>query len=266
MKLGAIVSAVNSNPHYMSFVPLFIRAWTALFPELQVIVVLVANEIPTEFLEYRNHIRLAPVDPSISSVLAAQCIRLLWPRFVETEDAVLITDIDMIPLQRDYYVNPIKDVSNDTFVVYRHGLPIQLYMCYVAGTPSTWRKMFGEESYQTILKRWYSDVDVSDIQHNQCVPGCKSWYKDQIELTKAFNALSGPKKLYTDDETGFRRFCRSFLHHPVGSWTLHLIENRTLIRTLIRKGYFSDYHAISNTTHRDLNEFIINCLSESYIA
>lgn len=246
MKLGAVVSAVNLNPHYISFVPQFIRAWTTLFPDVELIIVLIAYEIPDDLLQYSKYLRLFPIDPEISSTLAAQCIRLLWPRYVETEDAVLITDIDMIPLQRDYYVQNIKDVSNDTLVVYRHGLPHELYMCYVAGTPAVWRGLFGEENAEDILERWHSEENV--------------WSKDQIELTKAFNAWTGPKKVYTDKETGWRRLCRSFLERPIGTPERDVIDSREKTRHLIRTGYLADYHAISNKTHRDYNEFVIDCL------
>ncbi len=246
MKLGAVVSAVNLNPHYMSFVPQFIRAWTTLFPKVELIIVLIAYEIPDEFLPYSKYLRLFPVDPEISSTLAAQCIRLLWPRYVETEDAVLITDIDMIPTQRDYYVQNIKDIPSDTLVVYRNGLPHELYMCYVAATPSVWRGLFGDESTEDILERWHSEENV--------------WSKDQIELTKAFYAWTGPKKVYTDQETGWRRLCRSFMERPPGTSERDFIENREKVRKFIRSGYIADYHALPNSQHREFNEFVVDCL------
>jgi hypothetical protein len=246
MKLGAVVSAVNLNPHYMSFVPQFLRAWTTLFPTLEIIVVVIADEMPSEFLPFSKYLRLFPVSSDISSTLAAQCIRLLWPRFLDTKDAVLITDIDMIPTQRDYYIQNIKNVSDDTIVVYRHGLPHELYMCYVAGTPATWRGLFGEEPAEDILARWHSEENV--------------WSKDQIELTKAFHAWSGPKKLYTDRETNWRRLCRSFMNRPPGTPERDLIENRERVRYFIRTGYIVDYHALSNETHREFNEFVVDCL------
>lgn len=260
MKLGAVVSAVNLNPQYTQFVPQFVRAWTTLFPSIQTVVLLIANEIPEELQPYKKYIQLVPVDSSISTVFASQCIRLLWPRFLDTSDAVLISDIDMIPLQRDYYVNAIKDISDDTFVVYRHGLPEELYMCYVAGTPVTWRGLFGEESHADILARWYSEVDLSDIEHDECLRGCKSWNKDQIELTKAFNAWKGLKHVYNDRDLEFRRLCRSFLERKPGTLERNLIENRHLLEFNIKSGLFADYHMISNESHADFNEFVLSCL------
>lgn len=247
MKLGAVVSAVNENPHYMSFVPQFLRAWTTLFPTVEIIVVVIADEMPVAFKPYEKYLRLFPVSSTgVSTVLAAQCIRLLWPRVVSTTDAVLITDIDMLPLQRDYYTAPIRDISDDTVVVYRHGLPDELYMCYVAATPTVWRGMFGDEPHLDIIKRWYDDANV--------------WNKDQTELTKAFNAWGGPKKLYTDREIGFRRICRSFLELPPERAEYQLLKNPELMRFYIQSGHFTDYHALANGGYSDLNEFVVDSL------
>lgn len=248
MKLGAVVSAVNLNPHYMSFVPQFLRGWTTLFPDVEIIIVVIADEMPEEFLPYAKYLRLFSIPKDISSVLTSQCIRLLWPRFVDTRDAVLITDIDMIPLQRDYYTKHIRNENDNTVVVYRHGLPEELYMCYIAATPKIWTELFGSESHLDILQRWYEESNV--------------WNKDQTELTKAFNNWSGTKRLYTDKETGFRRLCRSFLERNPNTVERQLIDDREKIKLLIRSGVFADYHALANTTYAEFNEFVIDCLKD----
>lgn len=230
----------------MSFVPQFLRAWTTLFPEVDIIVVVIADEMPTEFLPYQKYLRLFPVPPEISSVLASQCIRLLWPRFLSTTNAVLITDIDMMPLQRDYYTKHIETENEQTVVVYRHGLPHELYMCYVAATPTVWKEMFGDESHIDILQRWFTEENC--------------WSKDQIELTKAFNNWNGTKRIYTDKETGFNRLCRSFIYRKPDTIERQLIEDRVKIHFLIRSGFFTDYHALPNPEYTDFNEFVITCL------
>jgi hypothetical protein len=106
--------------------------------------------------------------------------------------------------------------------------------------------MFGEESHEDIINRWFSEANV--------------WNKDQTELTKAFNAWNGPKKIYTDKETGFRRLCRSFLERKPDTDERKLIEDKEKIRFYIRSGFLTDYHAISNKTHSDLNEYIVDSL------
>ena len=58
MKLGTIVTATDTNPLYLEFIPNFITAWNKLVPEADVHVVLISNEIPTEYMKYKDNIKL----------------------------------------------------------------------------------------------------------------------------------------------------------------------------------------------------------------
>jgi hypothetical protein len=252
MKLGTVVSAVNLNPKYTQFVGQFIKAWTTLFPEVNIVIVLVADDIPDELRAYKSYLHLFPVPEGMSDVLVSQCIRLLWPRFLDTEDGVLITDIDMFPMNRSYYTKPIANIRPDTVVVYRTdgvlvgGFPREIYMCYVFASPQSWRGLFGDESHEDILLRWAEE---------------SSWSTDQIELTKAYRQFNGPKIVLSDAQTGYRRLCRSFLNEQRGTPNRELFENRDLIRQLVWSEYFSDYHVPSNDTHQDTNDYVIGLLA-----
>ena len=79
MKLDCILTAVNENPLYIEFIPIFIKAWKGLVPEVDVKIVMVANEIPTEYKEYSNYIILFPPIENISTSFIAQYIRILYP-------------------------------------------------------------------------------------------------------------------------------------------------------------------------------------------
>ena len=252
MKLGTVVSAVNLNPRYTQFVGQFIKAWTTLFPEIRLIIVLVAEEIPDELRQYESYLHLFPAPEGVSDVLVSQCIRLLWPRFLDGNDGVLITDIDMMPMSRPYYVKPIAGISSDTVVIYRTngvfvgGNPREIFMCYVCASPMTWRGLFGDESHEDVLRRWSSNSD---------------WSTDQTELTKAYRAWNGPKITLADGQTGFRRLCRSFLERVRGTPERELFENRDFMRRLVWAEYFTDYHVPSNDTHGDVNDYVIGLLA-----
>ena len=47
MKIGTVLTASDLNPLYSEFIPNFIKAWSILFPEIDVVVVLVANSKQT---------------------------------------------------------------------------------------------------------------------------------------------------------------------------------------------------------------------------
>lgn len=247
-----MVSAVNLNPRYTQFVGQFIKAWTTLFPEIRLIIVLVANAIPEDLLPYEQYLHLFPAPEGISDVLVSQCIRLLWPRFLDSEDGVLITDIDMVPLNRKYYETAIAEVDRDAIVVYRSdgvfvsGSPREIYMCYVCASPRTWRGVFGADRHEVVLDKWVRD---------------SSWSTDQIQLSKAYREWNGPKVVLTDAKTGFIRLCRSYLNRPRGTPEREVFEDRALLRKLVWAEYFSDYHMPSNETHHDVNDYVIGLLA-----
>lgn len=252
MKLRTVVSAVNLNPKYTSYVGQFIKAWTTLFPEVNVVIVLVAEEIPDYLREHEKYLHLFPAPAGISDVLVSQCIRLLWPRFLDTTDGVIITDIDMFPMNRSYYEKPIASLSSDTVVVYRwdgvliNGTPREIYMCYICTSPRTWRGLFGDEPHEVVLKRWAEN---------------STWSTDQIELTKAYIQWNGPKKVLSDSETGYRRLCRTFLEMDMNTPHRQLFEDRNTMRRLVWAEYFSDFHAPANDTCRDIIDYVVDLLA-----
>jgi hypothetical protein len=222
MKLGTIVTATDTNPLYMDFIPLFIRTWKHFVPEADVTIILIATEIPEQLRDYAAHIRLFPPVTGMHTAFQAQCIRLLWPRDApRMEEGVLITDIDILPMQRDYYTRSIEPVSDDTFVCYRDVLlPSQLPMCYNVALPRTWTALFGTASAETIMRDWYKEYTG--------VPGEAGWYTDQIKLTEAFNAFAGQKCVLRDSDLGFKRLNRG--------------QFRTAEET--RRHTYVDYHAL----------------------
>jgi hypothetical protein len=252
MKLGTVVSAVNLNPKYTQFVGQFIKSWTTLFPEIDVVIVLVAESIPDELQPYADYLHVFPPPEGVSDVLVSQCIRLLWPRFLDTTDGVLITDIDMFPMNRKYYETPIAPLSSDTVAVYRtdgvfiRGNPREIYMCYVCTSPQSWRGLFGDDPHEVVLKRWAEDP---------------SWSTDQIQLSKAYAAWNGPKRVFSDSETKFLRLCRTFLEKNLMTPERQVFENRDLMRRLVWAEYFSDYHVPSNDSHRDINDYVVGLLA-----
>ncbi len=89
------------------------------------------------------------------------CIRLLLPALYP-DDVCLISDMDMMPMQREYFIDSVKDVHEDQFVIYRtHCLhpPKEEYpMCYVAGKGILYQDIFNIKSINeipVIVKKWF---------------------------------------------------------------------------------------------------------------
>lgn len=249
MKIGTVVTATDLNPLYSDFIPSFVKAWKAVIPEADVRIVLVADEIPPSLHPWAENLVLFKPIPGMLTAFQAQCIRLLYPREVQRDEGVLITDMDMLPGNRRYYVESAALAGKDRFVVYRDVcFPGEIAMCYNAAHPKTWTSMFGSEPTEVLLKRWYEGTGY-DGNH-----GGVGWGTDQVKFKQVWDAWNGPKVVLNDSITKFTRLDRI---HP---WNF---TNRTQLRNTILAGFICDYHCLRPySEHKDINDFIVSCLEE----
>jgi hypothetical protein len=252
MKLGTIVTACDSNPLYSDFIPSFIQCWSHLVPEADIHILYIAESLPPSLAPYSQYIRLLQPLPGMHTAFQAQCIRLLYPREVTRDEGVLITDMDMLPMNRSYYVDSIRGISDSAFVVYRDVcLPSEISMCYNVAHPATWRSLFGNTPTGTLLQEWYGPTGY-DGTH-----GGTGWNTDQLILVRAFNEWTGPKIILNDQITKFARLDRAM---PMDLWE----RERHRIRSLLLQGYFADYHCLRPYKEfRELNDWVVSCLQEN---
>ena len=116
MKLDCVLTAVNEKQIYIDFIPFFIKAWKKLYPLVDIKIILVADKIPDNFLKYKNNIILFKPLDNIFTAYISQYIRLLYPCILKYKNGVLITDIDMIPMNKTYYTVNIEKHDNDKFI------------------------------------------------------------------------------------------------------------------------------------------------------
>jgi hypothetical protein len=250
MKIGTILTATDTNPLYMDFIPLFVKTWSSFIPEADICIVLIADTIPQEMLEYSKYIRLVSPIPGIHTAFQAQCIRLLYPREISRDEGVLITDMDMLPMNRSYYVDSIKDIPNDHFVVYRDVcLPNDIPICYNIARPSTWSSVFGTESTTKLLEEWYANTEYDGIH------GGEGWGTDQSLLLSCFNQWNGPKTILNDSITKYNRLDRT---------NVLQFQDKDVLRKQILNGEFSDYHCLRPyNEYKELNDFIVESTMKS---
>jgi len=174
MKLKTALTACNENPMYLDFWPQVHYAWTHL--QVRPIMVLVADRIP-DHIEYPNDIVLfKPLGPNISTAWTAQVVRIFYPSLIETKDAVIISDIDMVPMNKDFFHNAIKNVRDDTFFCYRDVLRNEdmLPICYNAATQKTWQRMNLVSDIQQLRQAMIQLYNTSEDR----------WTTDQEELLR----------------------------------------------------------------------------------
>ncbi len=223
-----------------------------MLPDADVCIVLIADEIPPAYQPYSEYIRVCPPVPGMHTAFQAQCIRLLYPRQIARDQGVLITDMDMLPMNRSYYVDSIASLATDAFVVYRDVcLPGEISMCYNVAHPSVWTAIFGSRPTQEVLTEWYRSSGYDGVH------GGQGWGTDQKILVRAFNEWAGPKIILNDSITKFARLDRAM---PMNMWD----RERSRIQKLILEKYFADYHCLRPYSQfKSWNDWVLCCLQES---
>ena len=181
MKLTTVLSCVNNNPDYYLFIPKQILFWAKF--NINFIAVFVGEFIPEELKDYSENIILWDKNLDINTSFVAQNLRIYYPSLIKNlpvDELIMITDMDMLPMNKSYYCNELDNFGQDDFIYYRHVDGNQIYMCYNAAHPSTWGKIFEVNNIDEIEKKIY------ETYHNSYngIPGSKGWFIDQELMYK----------------------------------------------------------------------------------
>lgn len=234
MKLDCVLTAVNENQLYLDFVPIFIKTWKKLYPSVDIQIILISTEIPYNLKIYSKHIILFKPIENISTAFISQYIRLLYPCLLNYKNGIMITDIDMLPMNKHYYIRNIENIENDKFIYLRNVCIDdwnQIAMCYNVALNKTWGDIFKISNVGDIKKRLldvYKNINYINGHGNS------GWCSDQIDLYKyvfKWDKLTKKFIRLDDKTTGFSRLDRKkfSLDDPV-------------IRKNISEGLYSDYH------------------------
>jgi len=221
LELGTCIVSSDSNPLYIDFFPLVHRVWRELVG-VRCVLALIADELPPPLESLKDDILLIPPLDGVHPGFHALCIRLLVPQLVGEQRAIIVSDIDMLPMDREYFRAPLRDAEDDAFVVYqRHKNWISF--CYNAGTSETWRDLVGPVANvaqaNAVIARWAAPLE-----------GQLGWGTDET-LLKEFVERFGARCVFLPQER-LARLDRT----DVGR-RLSLIQ-----RSLISRHHFSDYH------------------------
>jgi hypothetical protein len=180
MKLTTVFGSTNDNPKYYKFIPKQIKFWKAF--GIKFVGLFVGSTLPVELEEYKDNIILWTHNSDINSVFVAQNIRIYYPAVLNLPDdeAVMITDMDMLPMNHTYYTAGLEAFTKEDFIYYRHIDGNQIYMCYNAAHPTAWGTVFNvgtEKDVETILNHTYNKTYDGR-------PGMSGWFTDQEIMYK----------------------------------------------------------------------------------
>tara|TARA_Y100000741_G_C18237359_1_gene552256 strand:+ start:73 stop:843 length:771 start_codon:yes stop_codon:yes gene_type:complete len=251
MKFTDVLTATDTNPLYYKFVPIFIRAWKKLFPEIKIHIILISDKIIPELEPYSEFIKLFPPLKNIKTSFIAQNIRLFYPCLLKTEGGVLITDMDIIPMNTNYYVEPIKNIEDDKFICYRQLECVgknEMVICYNIALPETWRQIFSIKTIADInyILEYILNNNMKYVGHYNM----PFWITDQLylyECTQQWNYVNNGRLIILNDNlTKFKRLDRN-----------KFPDYLTLINYIKEKKY-TDFHMYRPyENYKEINEKIV---------
>jgi hypothetical protein len=237
MKLGGVLLACNENTKYLHYWPFIKNAWNSIVG-IPALMVFVGEQIP-------EHLR---DDPCVSlfkypkggpwpTATVAQVIRLLMPALIQSDDAVLISDMDCAPLNGRFFHQEVARGQDGQFLTTMAPMDHerQVAIMYCAAQPKTWRDMFGinhlSDIYQ-VLELWAASYP-ADGSHSG-----KGWCTDQLILYKRVQDWKGacPHRLALSTwDYQYPRLCRSMSAEWISGLTPEL-------RSRLFHGYYIDFH------------------------
>jgi hypothetical protein len=156
--LDRVILSSNDNPLYLEFWPYAAKAWTQLIG-IKPTLALIGDETVHVDESLGDVIRFKPL-PGVPTGLHAQLIRLLLPAYFPN-DGCIISDIDQLPINKSYFIDQVRDISNNKFVIYNnlaYGPDAQRFaMCYVAALGKTFKEVFNIPDITCIpqiIKQW----------------------------------------------------------------------------------------------------------------
>lgn len=251
MKIDIVLTACNLVNKYISYYPIIYKVWKERF-NLDCYLILISDEIPDILVKYKDYIILFPEFENINSAYISQVIRILYPALFENKN-VLITDMDIIPISHHYFIESIKEYSNDNFITftdrYAYRESPMYAICYNIANSETWKEIFNIRSIDDIklkLKEWYN-INYTGIKN------CNGWYTDQLKLYENLQNWKNKESkliILKDNDIKFKR-----LNNRARD-IAYIRNNFNLIKNNIKDGVYSDIHLSKRLPEKMLNELI----------
>lgn len=218
LKLDRVILATDAHPDYIEFWPVVAKAWKEIIG-IQPTLALIAHADVQIDESLGDVIRFEPIE-GIPTSLQAQVIRLLLPALYP-DDVCIISDIDMIPLNKEYFTESIRNCPDDSFVVYRdkayHAGSLTYPMCYFAARGSVFQEVFqtyGLQDIAPMIQKLYA-LNIG-------------WHTDEIVLYDYLHGWSGfEARCIKLGHYVEKRIDRSYWMHD---------------QRLLRSGYYIDAH------------------------
>jgi len=113
MIINKVIMSSDDNPMYLDFWPIVSKIWKLKF-NIEPILLYFGNNIDSIPCEYGTIIKMTTLN-TLPISTQTQCARI-WYAGQCNDEIVMTSDIDMLPISINYFINSIENISNDKYV------------------------------------------------------------------------------------------------------------------------------------------------------
>ena len=113
MKIDKVIHSADNNALYLDFWPLVSKIWKKKF-NIEPVLIFIGDKNTKIDETYGTVIKIEPIK-EIPIYLQTLWVRY-WIPSTESETTWMISDIDMFPISKDYFLKQIKDVEDDKYI------------------------------------------------------------------------------------------------------------------------------------------------------
>ena len=116
MKIDKVIHSCDNNPFYMEFWPLVARVWKEKFDiEPHLIYIAEKKDLDVDLDETYGTVQRIEQLPDVPIYLQVLWCRYFFPS-LELEKVSMISDIDMFPISKEYFVDQIANIDDNKYV------------------------------------------------------------------------------------------------------------------------------------------------------
>lgn len=153
MKIDLVIHSSDSNPFYLEFWPLVSKVWKLRF-QIEPLLVFIGDETTPIDETYGRVIRMKPL-PDVPLYLQCQWVRF-WIPSQFPDKVCLLSDIDMFPISKSYFVDQIAHIPTTKYV---HLNPLHEFIpvCYHVAKGALYTQVFElEGTWESSIRALYA--------------------------------------------------------------------------------------------------------------
>ena len=259
MKIDKVIMSCDDKRYYLDFWESVSKVWKNKFG-IHPVLILFGDKKTLNVSEEFGTVIEFPTNPNILPHIQAQWARYWFP-CTEPDTTWLISDIDMFPMSKNYFIDSLNGVPNNSFINLNANGDY-FPACYNGGKGSTFKEVLElpdtwEQSIQQIHERSkevkYTHTPESFNVYEPDCPPMANWGIDESFSCEKIKKFSDKSRIIRVSRPG--GFCARRLDRA--SWKPE--DNK------IVSGWYNDCHSIRpyNSGHKPEIDRVVNLILSS---